>query len=115
MSNQLQTIVHAIESKLGSEIIVLDFRGKSPYFDAFIICSALNQRMANSICDHVLDEVEASGGGIRNIEGGSESRWILVDCYDVIVNIFVAEERAIYQLEKLWVDMPVIEVPYDLS
>ncbi len=35
-------------------------------------------------------------------EGYDKGRWILIDLSDIIVHIFVKEERVLYSLEKLW-------------
>ena len=46
------------------------------------------------------------------IEGDSDSRWILIDLQDVVVHLFVQQEREVYRLDRLYADVPV-EV-YDL-
>ena len=42
----------------------------------------------------------------------AQSRWVLVDAKDVVVHVFLDEERDVYQLEKLYCDIPMIH--YDL-
>jgi ribosomal silencing factor RsfS len=34
----------------------------------------------------------------------------LLDCFDVVVHIFVSEERDMVCLERLWNDLPRVEV-----
>jgi len=36
--------------------------------------------------------------------------WILLDYVDVVVHIFMPEERRFYDLESLWSDAPVTQV-----
>ena len=110
MSELLQLVVKAADQRLAEAISVLDFRGQSPFTDYFVIASAKNERMADSIVDHVIEEVEKAGFAVRNVEGGQGSRWLLVDLIEVVLHVFVGEERQVYNLEKLWGDLPRIEV-----
>ena len=42
----------------------------------------------------------------RRVEGLTESRWVLMDYWDVVVHIFTPEARDFYRLEPLWGDVP---------
>ena len=42
----------------------------------------------------------------RRVEGVGESRWILMDYLDVVVNVFTPETRDFYRLEQLWGEVP---------
>ena len=44
----------------------------------------------------------------KNLEGRNGSEWILLDYGDVVVNIFTAEAREKYHLEKVWGDCEMI-------
>jgi len=45
------------------------------------------------------------------IEGLEFARWVLMDYGDVVIHIFNEEARAYYELEKLWMDAPRIDIP----
>ncbi|MFV0479499.1 MAG: ribosome silencing factor [Anaerorhabdus sp.] len=105
----LKSIKAIMDKKLAEDIVVIDFREESVFFDYFIVGSAKNCRMAHSIIEAIEEEVLKIDGKIRTIEGNKESLWQLVDCYDVVAHIFVGEEREVYHLEKLWADLPRIE------
>ncbi|MEA4876130.1 ribosome silencing factor [Anaerorhabdus sp.] len=110
MSDLLKVVVKAMDERLAEDIVVLDFQNQSPFCDYFVIGSALNHRMAKSIIDRVEEKVIASGGSIRAIEGNEDSAWQLIDCNGIIAHVFVDGEREVYQLEKLWGDLPRVEV-----
>ena len=110
MSELLNVIVETLDQHHGYDIEVLDFTGISPLFDYCVIASVSNQRLAHAILMYVEEEVEKHGYAIRSKEGNSLSRWILLDCFDVVVHIFVSEERDTVQLERLWNDLPRVEV-----
>jgi ribosome-associated protein len=98
-----EIIKQAIEEKKGSDIEIIDFRNQG-IVDAFIICDAPSLRQVNAIVDHIKESVEKAGYNVSHVEGDSNSRWLLVDCLDVVAHVFITEERAFYQLEKLWAD-----------
>jgi len=43
----------------------------------------------------------------NHTEGISDSKWILVDYFDVIVHVFYPETRLFYDLENLWSDADI--------
>lgn len=98
-----EIIIKAIEDKKGSDIEVIDFRNER-MVDAFVLCDAPSLRQVHAIADHIKESVEKAGYTVHHIEGDAQSRWLLLDCVDVIAHVFVSEERAFYQLENLWSD-----------
>ena len=42
-------------------------------------------------------------------EGEDEAGWWLLDYVDVVVHVFGEEERAYYDLERLWRDAPRLD------
>ena len=54
--------------------------------------------------------MDKAGYEVKHIEGLRDSKWILMDYGDVVVHIFEEEERGAYNLEKLWGDLPRIQV-----
>lgn len=110
MSELLNIIVKAMDEKLAEDIVIVDFRNVNPFCDYFVIGSANNHRMAKSIVDEVEDKVIQHNHHVRSIEGNAESSWQLIDCNEVVVHVFVDGERNVYQLEKLWGDLPRVEV-----
>jgi len=77
----------------------------------FVVCSGRNERMVQAIADEVDRMLTKAGSPPLREEGRSLGRWALLDCGEIIVHIFHEEERLFYQLERLWRDSPVIELP----
>ncbi len=100
----LDVILKAIDEKKGNDVKVIDFKNEHAMVDQFVITDAASQRQMWAIIDHIKEEVEKAGHPVLKVEGESESRWILIDCGDVVVHVFDSEERQVYKLEKLWAD-----------
>ena len=107
---KVECIVKAMDDKLAQDIVAINMENASPLYDTFILCTASNKRLLNAIQDNVVDQCEKNGFEIKSIEGRGNAKWILIDVGDVICHIFSEEARKEYNLEKLWSDMPTIDI-----
>ncbi len=97
--------------KKADNIITLDMRGLSSIADYFFFCSAENTRQVKAIVEEISGQLKKSGGRVKRIEGLRESRWVVMDCGEVLLHIFLAEAREFYSLETLWGDAPQLIFP----
>ena len=80
--------------------------------DYFVITTARNNRQALAIARDLEGAVKHGTPGVRGLRrlntSGSEGDggWILLDLDLVVVHIFTAPARALYDLENLWADVP---------
>ena len=101
-------VVEAASDKKAEDILVLNVAEVTTIADLFVICSARGERQAQAIADGIVEKAKAAGQQPFGVEGYSAGRWILIDLSDVVVHIFVPEERDLYRLERLWGDAPVV-------
>ncbi|WP_407893599.1 ribosome silencing factor [Lacticaseibacillus sp. N501-2] len=106
----LETIVKAADDKRADDIVALDMQGVSLLADYFVIMNGNTERQVQAIVDGIEDAVLLAGGNQPRIEGKKGSRWMLMDFNDIVVHVFVPEERDFYNLEKLWSDAPLVDV-----
>ena len=95
----------------GQEILVLDLTGITSIVDFFVIATGTSHRQMHAIADEVNRKLKREDGNRRlSIEGyRTEGNWILTDYGDVVLHVFTAEGRALYNLEQLWADAPRID------
>ncbi len=96
--------VEALEDKKGKDITILDISEISVLADYFIIANGLNRNQIQAMSDSVEDALGREGYLPKQIEGYQSAGWILLDFKDIIVHIFSSEDRAFYDLERVWRD-----------
>jgi ribosome-associated protein len=101
----------AAADKLATDIIAYDVSEQLVITDAFLLCSAANDRQVRSIVDDIEQKLAQVGAKPIRREGERDGRWVLLDYVDIIVHVQHADERAFYALERLWKDCPVIRLP----
>ena len=77
--------------------------------DYFVIASARNVRQLKAMAGEIETGAKALGGRCLGMEGTPESGWMLVDLGDVVVHLFDAPTRSLFDLELLWGDATVLD------
>jgi ribosome-associated protein len=95
---------HIADEYRGGDIRVLDLTGVTPIFDFFVLTTATSSRQARALADEVNRVLSAEGSRRLSNEGSAESSWILQDFGDIVLHVFNAEARKLYDLENLWAD-----------
>jgi ribosome-associated protein len=101
----------AAADKLAEDVVAFDVSEQLYITDAFLICSAPNDRQVRSIVDAVEERLRDMGAKPARREGEREGRWVLLDYLDIIVHVQHAEERVFYSLERIWKDCPTVPLP----
>lgn len=99
---------------MGQQTVVLAMGALLGVTDAFVVTSGRNSRQVRTIAEDVERRVkEETGRSPWAVEGLRELRWVLIDYGDFLVHVFHEEDRAYYDLERLWGDAE--RVPLDGS
>ncbi|MCG5219765.1 ribosome silencing factor [Streptosporangium sp. KLBMP 9127] len=108
----IRVAAEAAADKLADDILAYDVSEQLVITDAFLLCSATNDRQVRAIVDEIEDRlrIETDAKPVRR-EGEREGRWVLLDYLDVVVHVQHEEDRTFYALERLWKDCPVIPLP----
>jgi len=107
----VETAALAAADKLADGIIAYDVSDQLAITDAFLLCSASNDRQVRSIVDEVELRMRQAGASLVRREGEREGRWVLLDYLDVVIHIQHSDERTFYALERIWKDCPQIPLP----
>lgn len=109
----LDAIIEGLQEKKGRNIVVADLTNiEDTVCKYFVICTGGTptqvQALALSVGEIVRREADARP---LAVDGMRHALWVAMDYAEVIVHIFVPEERAFYDIEHLWADASLSEIP----
>ncbi len=93
------------------DLVVLETGQKSSIADYFVICSGRSDTQVQAIADAIEDDLRRRGERPLSVEGLPNAQWVLMDFGDVVVHIFYVPVRGFYDLERLWMRAPRVELP----
>ena len=99
----------AAAAKQATDIVILDVHELIVITDYFVICSASTKRQVKTVIEAIEDSIRELGEKPIRREGEEDGGWWLLDYFVVVVHVFGDEERAYYDLERLWRDAPRLE------
>ena len=100
--DSLMVAKQALDDKKGLDIKEVSLAAGSAYTDHLIIATGTSERHVQSLADTVVEYLHKAGHVVDSVEGTPNNQWVLVDAGDIVVHIFVAEMRELYNLEKLY-------------
>jgi ribosome-associated protein len=110
-SKLFKGIITAIQNKKGEHIVSLDLK-KIPeaVADYFIICEANNTTQVKAIADNIAYEIKDLYGELPYKQEGHQAlQWILIDYVNIVVHVFLSENRKHFRLEEMWSDASLVE------
>ena len=100
----------AAADKLATTIVGIDVSEHLALTDVFVIVSAESERQVGAIVDEIEDVLRDLKAKPLRREGQRDGRWVLIDFGDIVVHVQHDEERAFYELERLWKDCPALDL-----
>ena len=95
----------------GTDVKVLDMSGHTAIFDYFVIATGTSRRQLHAMSEEIDNTLENDLNDKRvNIDGYTESRWIVLDYATVVVHLFDEDTRVFYSLEALWADAKAVDL-----
>jgi ribosome-associated protein len=109
----VKRIAEGIQERKGRNIVVADLTDTdNTVCKYFVICEGNTPTQVAAIADSISDYVRINTGAKPTaIEGLRNARWVAMDYGDVLVHIFVPEDRTFYNLENLWADAHLDMIP----
>lgn len=108
-----EVIVEGIQEVKGKDISIIDMQTiDNAICDYFVLCSGDSHTQVESIARSIQKETRKSlQEKPWHTEGERNAEWVLLDYVNVVVHVFHKENRSFYNLEELWADAPIKEIP----
>ena len=109
----VEAIVQGMQDKKGKNIVVVDLSEiPDTICRYFVIATGGSpsqiQALARSVGDKALELTHQKP---LAVDGLHYSQWVAMDYAEVIVHILLPDERAFYDIEHLWADGKISDLP----
>ena len=99
---EVLAICKVLYDKKATDILALHIGDKTIIADWFVVASGTSVTHVRALCDELEEKASELGLVIRRKEGYEDARWIVLDFGFALVHLFHPEERAYYNIERLW-------------
>ena len=93
-----------LDDKKAGELVVLDVSAQSSITDYLILATATSDPHLRALRVELEKALDSGEVNIVGTETAQDSGWTVIDAFDVMVHLFLAEARERYGLERLWRD-----------
>ena len=100
-TKEVKIIIAALEEHKAESIEVVDVKERTPFADYYVLATAPNAKALSAYPDALTEALEKAKINIRQVEGNSESEWVVVDAGAVVVQLFTAAKREEMKLDVL--------------
>ena len=109
----IKKITEGIQEKKGKNIEMADLTAiNDTICSYFVICQGNSPSQVTAIVDSVKEYVHKEiNDKPTGIDGLRNAEWVAMDYSDVLVHVFLPETRNFYNLEHLWADAKLIQIP----
>lgn len=99
-------VINALEDLKAQDIAVLDVSRLTSVTDLMVVASGTSSRHVAALAEHVVQAAKEQGVPPLGVEGENGTDWVLVDLGNLVVHLMLPETRQLYDLERLWADLP---------
>lgn len=99
-------IAQDLSYNYGEDVVIYDVRNNSPFVSYYIVCSASNDRRLKALLQTAKEALYDNYKEIDHVEGKNDSKWLLVDSKDIVIQLFTKEERTRVGFDALYMECP---------
>ncbi|WFF43143.1 ribosome silencing factor [Salinicola endophyticus] len=100
-------VVEALEELKARDVVELDVAALTSVTDVMVVACGTSSRHVSALAGNVIEKAKEAGVRPLGVEGQQGGDWVLVDLGDVVAHVMMPETRQLYDLERLWSDLPV--------
>lgn len=100
----LDIVRDAALDKKGEDFVAIDVGDRTILADTFAFVTGRSRIHVRSIADAIAEAAKAAGNAPPRIEGHADGGWVLLDLGGIVAHVFTPEQRAFYNIERLWAE-----------
>ena len=109
-------LAQTLYSHKAGDITALKVAHLTVLCDYMVIASGRTVAQVSALAEDVDEMMSKNGFHLYRNEGVREGRWVVLDYGHILVHLFHRDERAFYNLDRLWNDgTNLIDLPLDQS
>ncbi|HTB62266.1 MAG TPA: ribosome silencing factor [Opitutales bacterium] len=108
-SRLLLRCCQALDDKKAVELRVLDVSGQSSITNYLIIATATSAPHLKALRQAIKEALKEENAALAGSEFGTDSGWLVVDAFEIMIHLFLPEQRDNYRLESLWKDARTLD------
>lgn len=109
----VNAIIEGIQEKKGHDIVVCDLtKFDTAPAQYFVVCTGNTPQQVDAIADSVEEFARKQAGEKPSaVAGLNNALWVAADYGTVMVHILVPDAREFYDIENIWADANITEIP----
>lgn len=109
----VKACIAGIQEKKGKKIRVVDLEGIDETITKYmVICEGNSPTQVAAITESVRDFARKEAASKpTGVDGTRNNIWVAIDFTDVVVHIFVPDAREFYDVDNLWEDAEINDIP----
>lgn len=111
----LNIIAQKIYDKKGFNIFAVDLRDVTSLTDFFLIAEGNVERHVQGLAREVRESLNQLNLPVFHIDGEMTGDWIVIDAGQILVHLFIPEQREKYSLEELWHEGKIVDLAIKLD
>lgn len=115
MDNLLKAAVRALDDRKAEDLKVLHVGELSSITDFLILASGNSEPHLRALLNTVARELKDLHIKLIGSDSEPGSGWAVIDAFDVMIHLFLPEQREFYRLDELWKDAKLVDLRYFLQ
>lgn len=99
-----------LDEKKAGDLTVLDVGAQSSITDFLVLATATSEPHLRALRMELEKALDSANVRIVGMDVAQESGWMVIDAFDVMIHLFLAQTRERYGLERLWRDASEVSV-----
>ena len=98
----LDFITQKLDAGKAEDITLIDIRKTSSFADFMIIATGTSTRHVMALAHHLTQDLKKEKYPLFTDSMPGDGHWVALDLGNVLIHLFTAESRLMYDLEGLW-------------